>query len=44
MVEANPLENVANAARIVGVMVRGRWLSQSDIQKRLSEIELKLAR
>ena len=44
LVEANPLENVGNAARLVGVMVRGRWLSQTDIQKRLSEIELKFAK
>ncbi|MHC5024907.1 MAG: amidohydrolase family protein [Planctomycetota bacterium] len=38
LVEANPLENIANASRIAGVMVDGRWLSAVEIQMRLDEI------
>jgi imidazolonepropionase-like amidohydrolase len=35
LVEANPLDDVKNAARRVGVMVRGRWLPAAELQKRL---------
>jgi imidazolonepropionase-like amidohydrolase len=38
LVEANPLENVANIARRAGVMVRGQWLPEQDIQNRLANI------
>jgi hypothetical protein len=38
LVEANPLENVANLARRAGVMVRGRWIAEPEIQGRLAEI------
>lgn len=38
LVEANPLQDVANVARRVGVMVRGQWLPESEIRKRLDEI------
>ena len=38
LVDANPLEDVANFKQRSGVMVRGRWLSEEDIQSRLSEI------
>jgi hypothetical protein len=38
LLEANPLENIANARRIVGVMVRGRWLPQAEIEQRLEAI------
>jgi len=31
LLEANPLDDVANAARRVGVMVRGRWLAESEV-------------
>jgi hypothetical protein len=34
----NPLENVSNAVRRVGVMVRGRWVPEADIQNRLKQI------
>jgi imidazolonepropionase-like amidohydrolase len=44
LVEGNPLTDVANAARRVGVMVRGRWIPESEIQKKLSEIEIRAAR
>jgi len=35
LVEANPLDDVKNAARRTGVMVRGRWLPAADLQARL---------
>lgn len=38
LVEANPLQSVANVARRAGVMVRGRWMPQSELQKMLDEI------
>ncbi len=38
LLEANPLEDVGNVARRAGVMVRGRWLPESEIQERLARI------
>jgi imidazolonepropionase-like amidohydrolase len=38
LLEANPLENVSNASRRVGVMVRGRWVPEMEIQNRLKQI------
>ena len=32
MLDANPLDNIANASKISGVMLRGQWLSKDDIQ------------
>jgi Amidohydrolase family len=32
LVEGNPLDDIANASRIVGVMVRGYWLSRQALQ------------
>jgi len=43
LVDANPLQDVANAEKRSGVMVRGRWLPQADIQARLKEIEARSA-
>jgi len=38
LLEANPLADIANAGRISGVMLDGRWLSAAGIQTRLREI------
>lgn len=38
LLEANPLEDVANLRQRTGVMVNGRWLSGDDIEKRLEAI------
>jgi hypothetical protein len=38
LVDANPLADVANVERRSGVMVRGRWLPEAEIQKRLAAI------
>ncbi len=39
LVEGNPLKDVSNIARRAGVMLRGQWLPESEIRKRLDEIE-----
>ena len=38
LVDANPLQNIANVDKRAGVMVRGRWIPQSEIQSRLDRI------
>lgn len=38
LVDANPLDDVANVQRRAGVMVRGQWLPEADIQARLAGI------
>jgi imidazolonepropionase-like amidohydrolase len=38
LLNANPLENIGNIARRSGVVVRGRWLSEREIQSRLDKI------
>ena len=38
LVNGNPLEDVGNVEHPAGVMVRGRWLSDAEIQARLEEI------
>ena len=39
LLDANPLENVANTRRIAGVALRGRWLSRSDLDRMLDELQ-----
>jgi hypothetical protein len=34
----NPLENVSNVGRRAGVMVRGRWIPEAEIQRGLEEL------
>ncbi len=38
LVDANPLDDIANVAGLSGVMTRGRWLSRGDIDTRLAQI------
>ena len=38
LLEANPLDDAANVAKRSGVMVRGHWLSEAEIQARLAEL------
>jgi imidazolonepropionase-like amidohydrolase len=38
LVEGNPLKDVSNIGKRAGVMLRGQWLPESEIQKRLDEI------
>jgi imidazolonepropionase-like amidohydrolase len=39
LLEADPLADAANVARRAGVMVRGRWIPEEEILRRLAEIE-----
>jgi len=41
LLDANPLEDIGNSREIVGVMVRGRWLTQETLQGMLDEIVAK---
>jgi hypothetical protein len=43
LLNANPLENIANTREIAGVMVRGRWLPQETLQSMLDEVAAKYA-
>lgn len=43
LLNANPLTNIANTENRAGVMVRGRWIPESEIQQRLKEIAAKAA-
>ena len=38
LVDANPLQSLDNLSKRSGVMVRGRWLPQADIEKRLAQM------
>ncbi len=38
LLKANPLTDISHLSRISGVMVRGRWLSQSAIERRLARL------
>ena len=38
LLEANPLQDVANVARRSGVVVAGRWIPESEIQQRLEKL------
>ena len=41
LLDANPLTDITNLAKINGVMVRGRWLSRADLDAGLAKIEAK---
>ncbi|MEX0600193.1 MAG: glycerate kinase, partial [Rhodothermales bacterium] len=38
LLDANPLEDIMNVFDRTGVMVRGRWLSEAEIQDRLAAL------
>lgn len=35
LLDANPLDEISNSAKIAGVMLNGRWLSKAEIDQRL---------
>jgi imidazolonepropionase-like amidohydrolase len=37
LLEANPLDDIANTEKRAGVMVRGRWFTESDLKKKLDD-------
>ena len=43
LLNANPLTNIAGTENRAGVMVNGRWIAESEIQKRLKEIAARAA-
>lgn len=43
LLDANPLEDLGNVQRRVGVMVRGQWLPEDEIQSRLEQIAAEIA-
>jgi imidazolonepropionase-like amidohydrolase len=44
LVEGNPLQNIANLERRAGVMVRGRWMTTSDLQRQLNALAASYAK
>ncbi|HEX2250673.1 MAG TPA: amidohydrolase family protein, partial [Gemmatimonadales bacterium] len=38
LLTANPLENIQNTTQRAGVMLRGRWLAQAELERRLAAI------
>ena len=36
LLDANPLEQIANSTRINGVMIAGRWFSRADLDRKLN--------
>jgi imidazolonepropionase-like amidohydrolase len=43
LLESNPLADVANVRKLVGVSLRGRWLPQSELQGRLAAVAKSVA-
>lgn len=40
LVEANPLVDIGNAAKVVGVVRRGQWVTKADIMKQLDALPM----
>jgi len=38
LLDANPLDDIGNAARRVGVMIRGTWYSENELLKLLEPL------
>ena len=37
LLDANPLQDIANTSRIAGVMIGGRWLPRNELDRRLND-------
>ena len=44
LVDGNPLKDVSNVAQLKGVMVRGRWLPETELHQMLGKIETSFAK
>jgi hypothetical protein len=44
LLDANPLEDVSNASRRSGVMVRGLWLTENELRKMLDQMAVSFER
>ncbi len=42
LLDANPLENISNTEKRLGVMLKGKWYSQEEMNKWLDEIAPKI--
>jgi imidazolonepropionase-like amidohydrolase len=42
LLDANPLQDVANLAKRAGVMVRGKWVSADEITRGLADLEARM--
>ena len=43
LLDANPLEDIGNAGKIAGVMLRGQWLSRERIQQERDNLQTEYA-
>ena len=43
LLDANPLDDIANTTKQAGVMVKGKWFTQSELNKWLDEIAPRMA-
>lgn len=43
LLDANPLEDIKNAKKVRGVLIRGKWIPKETIDQRLAEIAAKYA-
>lgn len=43
LLEANPLSDISNIKQRAGVMLRGRWLPETELRERLAEVERRAA-
>ena len=38
LLDANPLQDIANTTRIAGVMINGRWMGRAELDERLAKL------
>jgi imidazolonepropionase-like amidohydrolase len=38
LLDANPLVDISNTSRIIGVMAGGRWMARADLQKMMDAV------
>jgi len=43
LLKANPFADISNIKQRAGVMLRGRWFSDSELRERLAEVERRVA-
>jgi imidazolonepropionase-like amidohydrolase len=39
LLDQNPLKDISASSKVVGVLMRGRWIQQAEIRKRMKKIE-----
>jgi imidazolonepropionase-like amidohydrolase len=38
LLDANPVEDIANSTKLAGVLINGRWMPRAQLDQRLAEI------